>query len=147
MDGVERIPGWRPDPAGHADLRWWDGHRWTDATWSPQGSGVDPVIAGPDATERAHLDYLRRYLLGASARGVISQAAADRLDADVVVWRRVPELPAPSTGPVPAAAPQPVGVAAPALAVAPLPPGAPVPNGPGVLNSGPRTADGTVWPR
>ncbi|MBA2283108.1 MAG: DUF2510 domain-containing protein [Acidimicrobiia bacterium] len=25
-------PGWHPDPAGRARLRWWDGTRWTEHT-------------------------------------------------------------------------------------------------------------------
>ncbi|MGO8872718.1 MAG: DUF2510 domain-containing protein [Acidimicrobiales bacterium] len=28
-------PGWHPDPAGQHELRWWDGGRWTEHTWSP----------------------------------------------------------------------------------------------------------------
>lgn len=26
------VPGWYPDPAGEAALRWWDGGRWTEGT-------------------------------------------------------------------------------------------------------------------
>lgn len=32
MAGEQLGPGWYPDPAGRADLRWWDGARWTKAT-------------------------------------------------------------------------------------------------------------------
>ena len=28
-DTVTPVAAWYPDPAGHADLRWWDGARWT----------------------------------------------------------------------------------------------------------------------
>lgn len=27
-------PGWHPDPSGQAQLRWWDGIRWTEQTWN-----------------------------------------------------------------------------------------------------------------
>jgi hypothetical protein len=27
-------PGWHPDPSGRYGLRWWDGVRWTEYTWS-----------------------------------------------------------------------------------------------------------------
>ena len=27
-------PGWRPDPTGQHQFRWWDGVRWTEQTWS-----------------------------------------------------------------------------------------------------------------
>ena len=57
-------PGWYDDPAGAADLRWWDGSRWTDAvvrqgvtTTSPlpPPPGRQPVTAdvAPDAGRHA----------------------------------------------------------------------------------------------
>lgn len=27
-------PGWRPDPSGPHQFRWWDGTRWTEHTWT-----------------------------------------------------------------------------------------------------------------
>jgi hypothetical protein len=27
-------PGWKPDPGGQHQFRWWDGAQWTEQTWS-----------------------------------------------------------------------------------------------------------------
>ena len=41
-------PGWYADPASTADLRWWDGSRWTDAVVTDGVSGTSPLPgAGP----------------------------------------------------------------------------------------------------
>ena len=42
-------PGWRPDPTGRHDLRWWDGSRWTDRVAARAAEAVDPYD-DPDAT-------------------------------------------------------------------------------------------------
>ena len=36
-------PGWRPDPDGRHDYRWWDGAGWTDHVADGGVSGTDPV--------------------------------------------------------------------------------------------------------
>jgi hypothetical protein len=42
-------PGWYPDPVQPANLRWWDGTRWTEyraAAWQPPGAwGTNPPAA------------------------------------------------------------------------------------------------------
>jgi hypothetical protein len=39
--------GWRADPTGRADQRWWDGGRWTDAVVRDGHVDVDPVAGAP----------------------------------------------------------------------------------------------------
>lgn len=41
MAGTQLGPGWYADPADKADLRWWDGTRWTTDT---RGKGEDPTV-------------------------------------------------------------------------------------------------------
>lgn len=57
-------PGWYTDPAAQADLRWWDGRRWTEAvvrggvtTTSPLPEGRGPVrVSDPERVQ----DQVRR---------------------------------------------------------------------------------------
>lgn len=35
--------GWHPDPAGRHELRWWDGHRWTESVSDAGSPGSDPL--------------------------------------------------------------------------------------------------------
>lgn len=35
--------GWHPDPAGRAELRWWDGRGWTDDVTRAGAPGKDPL--------------------------------------------------------------------------------------------------------
>jgi len=48
--------GWHTDPFGRHRQRWWDGTRWTERVRSGEVAdidppGVDPMPAGPGATE------------------------------------------------------------------------------------------------
>jgi uncharacterized Tic20 family protein len=58
-------PGWYPDPAGSAQQRYWDGHRWTDAL----AAGVPPAT-GPAGSSSygwaalAHLSALVAIFVG-----------------------------------------------------------------------------------
>jgi len=135
--------GWSPDPAGHAGTRYWDGSAWTG--WVSDGVDVrwDEVVPGPDEREQQMLAYLRHYLVGATARGVIPADAAAALDADAASWQQVPALPAPTAvvdavvpatwnppdetvvPPQPAPASPLAGTAAPAAARAPSEPSGP----------------------
>jgi hypothetical protein len=36
-------PGWRPDPTGRNELRYWDGSTWTDHVSSGGAQGADPM--------------------------------------------------------------------------------------------------------
>ena len=45
---MQQPPGWYPNPADAAQLRWWDGNAWTDHTaprggWSQPGWAVTPT--------------------------------------------------------------------------------------------------------
>ncbi len=44
------VPGWYPDPAGMAELRYWDGQHWTTATTSAFASPQAPPTAAPAPT-------------------------------------------------------------------------------------------------
>lgn len=47
----EPQPGWYPDPAGSAALRWWDGERWTDDTHTPgQQAASAPSSSAPSSS-------------------------------------------------------------------------------------------------
>lgn len=46
-------PGWHPDPMGRHEYRYWDGSQWSDHVSDRGTTGVDPLIAGPPATEAA----------------------------------------------------------------------------------------------
>ena len=40
-------PGWYPDPAGHAQERWWDGSRWTQGTRDGNRPGATTTAEDP----------------------------------------------------------------------------------------------------
>src|SRR4051794_23492072 len=51
-------PGWRADPSGRHDLRWWDGERWTDRVAASGPELLDPYVdpsstmaTAPEATQ------------------------------------------------------------------------------------------------
>lgn len=46
-------PGWYADPARGADLRWWDGGRWTDAVVQDGVQGVRPLGGGEPRAARS----------------------------------------------------------------------------------------------
>lgn len=54
-------PGWYRDPWGTAQMRWWDGFRWTDHSWT--SPPPDPAFA---AMQRAHLVSERQSAAGMS---------------------------------------------------------------------------------
>src|SRR4051812_39604123 len=44
-DTAAPVAAWYPDPSGHADLRWWDGTRWTPEVRSRAvAAPVAPVV-------------------------------------------------------------------------------------------------------
>ncbi len=52
-------PGWYADPAREADLRWWDGARWTDATVQDGAPSVRPLPGRPAAAAEAGVVRVR----------------------------------------------------------------------------------------
>ena len=87
---------WLVDPSGRYQWRYWDGQAWTNWVGNEAGTGWDSLVSGPSSDERDKLAYLRSYLVGAVARGVISPAVAEALDTDAAAWQQVPELAAPT---------------------------------------------------
>ena len=45
-------PGWYADPVGNADLRWWDGGRWTDSVVRRGVQGTSPLPPAPREGDR-----------------------------------------------------------------------------------------------
>jgi len=88
---------WHPDPTGRFQWRYWDGTQWTDWVARDGVSGRDQFVSGPGAEEQQKLAYLRAYVAGAVARGVLPKKAAAALDADAANWQSVPEFGPPAS--------------------------------------------------
>jgi hypothetical protein len=99
--------GWYPDPAGHYELRWWDGGGWTESASSGGATAIDPLegqraLGGSaGSVDRAvsfkeHLDGQYGVAaitdIGSSATAVVGSAARTFLR----VYQSVPFLSAPS---------------------------------------------------
>jgi len=51
----ESRSGWRPDPTGRHDRRWWDGTRWSSDVSDGGAQGHDPVPGTEDAASPPQL--------------------------------------------------------------------------------------------
>jgi hypothetical protein len=45
-DATSAAPGWYPTATGSAQLRWWDGTKWTEHTYDPPVAPAAPVYSG-----------------------------------------------------------------------------------------------------
>ena len=76
---VAAAPGWREDPLGRYELRWWDGDHWTADIHSAGLSGVDPLGTEPSENPD-HIVLLPS-----------SPASSDDAAATTETWRTRPE--------------------------------------------------------
>lgn len=67
------VAGWYRDPSGHADLRWWSGTAWTEATRADEPVIRRPIPAADERLdiERSRTEWRR---IAASRRGIRNES-------------------------------------------------------------------------
>jgi uncharacterized protein YxjI len=72
---AQHAPGWYPDPFGRHEVRWWDGHQWTEHVASHGRQAVDPPTGGGQvptvqrAPEKIVRDVERAGVAGTGVQG------------------------------------------------------------------------------